>query len=773
MEENRPDLAPEPDKVPTTTENTAPVAAELSLADQILAEYAAKAASADAVAAEPEATQPEPESTPVAEEAVTPEVVAEITPEPVAQVEEVVVEAVPAVEPANAEPEANVVVEHTADTTAEPEAATEEIVALAEAEVEAELDLAGLDKKSLADHLETYTAQAYSTKNDAAIRKIKAAFDHIEESERSVALEKFLADGGEEDAFELKADGTSVRFNNMIKLYREKRRVEAVEAERSKEKNQARKLELLELLRQLVESDEEITSLDKLKKIEDEWKSIGPVPNTFAQDIRSNYGALRNLFYDRRSIYFELKELDRKKNLESKLGYIEKAKALVNEKALNKAVKELNELHEEWRNTGPVPKEEQEKIWAEFKALSDQIYTRRREYVDKIKVEQNENLGRKEILIEKALLISNFKADKFDEWNNMSQEVMKLEEEWKTIGNVPIEKANDVNKRFWGYIKQFFNAKHGYFKALDKEKAQNLAAKTALCVEAEGLQDSEDWEAAANALKQLQTRWKEIGPVPTKVRDSIYERFKAAVDKFFERKRQLNESTEKEYEVNLAAKRELLAKLEASIAAKTATEAEIQAVVDQFTAIGFVPRKAMDTLSKDVQRISEAYLEAIEGINPTDLIKLKVSVHSRLTSRGGGRSYDGERSFDRGDRQDRGDRGDRGGRRDGGDRGGDRGGRGDYRGGGDRRGGDRRGATADDGSLRGMERNLRTRIQSIENQIHSYENNLSFFANSRNADSLRKDVEGKVKGLTKELDDVRSQLKIVQQGLADEAKASS
>lgn len=722
MEEKNINLTPESENTPNTNSENQAAQDAGSIADQILAEYSNK-------------SEESAETAPV-EEISIPEAVVESIAVAEASVADAT-EALPADVSPVIEGVAHVTVEEDFATEATEESTSIEAETLAEAELDEELVLDGLDKKALFDKLEHYLAAAFSPKHDAAIRKIKEAFDLIDEKERQEAFEKFLQDGGEEDAFEFKRDGLTIKFNNAVKLYRERRRAEQVEAEKAKEHNQALKIALLDELRQLVESDEGITSIQKFRDIEERWKAIGPVPNTFAQEIRSNYSALRNLFYDRRSIYFELMDLDRKKNLETKLGFIEKAKALLNEESLNKAVKDLNDLHEEWRNTGPVPKEEQEKIWADFKAVSDEIYAKRRAYLETIKVEQTENLKRKELLIEKAKLFSSFTADRFDEWNTRSQEVMKLEEEWKTIGNVPIEKAGDINKAFWGYIKNFFSNKHGFFKALDKEKAANLAAKTRLCEEAEALQDSEDWEAASNELKRLQTRWKEVGQVPTKVRESIYARFKAAADKFFERKRQHNEGQEQEYGANLEAKQALLKRLEDAIKAQTANADEIVEVVEAYNAIGFVPRKAMDTLSKDAARITENYLSAITNINPTELIKLKVSVHAKLNGRGGNR----DNNFRRGD---------------------------------DRRGGNQRGGgnqNAADNSLRGMERNLRNKIQAIENQIHSYENNLSFFANSRNVDSLRKEVEGKVKGLQKELVDVRDQLKIIQQGLAEEAKA--
>lgn len=713
-----------------------------SLADQILAQYAAKKAEEAEVATEPAAEVAE--AAPIAAEEVA--AVETETTEPAAAT---VAEPVAAAEVAHVTTESIIPSEEEeADKIAAVTAAEAE--ALAEAEVEQELDLTGKDKKALADLVEQYAAAEYTPKGHAAIRKIRDAFDALEDTERAAAQEKWLAENeGEAEGFEFRPDGTTIRFNNIMRQYNERRKAETVEAERRKEKNQARKLELLEQLRLMVESEDVAKNTDKFRKLEEEWKSIGPVPNTFAAEIRSNYQALRNMFYDRRSIYFELMDLDRKKNLEAKQGFIKRAQALLEEKSLNKAVDELNSLHEEWRNTGPVPRDVQDAVWAEFKAVSDEIYSRRREYVEKLKQEQAENLRRKLLLVERAQLLSNFKAERFEDWNEKSQQVVELEQEWKAIGPVSGEKATEVNRQFWGFVKQFFASKQAYFKALDKVKKDNLDAKTKLCEEAESLAESEDWEGVANAIKDLQSRWKEIGPVPTKLREPLYQRFKTACDKFFERRREQNNVTEREFEGNLEQKREVLKSLASQTADKNVSVDALMEALDQYQSIGFVPRKAMDGLAKDLVKTVDDYLTALKDtIGNAEYIKLRITVNGKLAS--GGRP-----SGPRGDR-------------DGGDRGGDRGG---FRRGGGRD--DRRGPRQDENpnSLRGMERNLRNKISAVENQIHNYETNLGFFANSRNVDALRKDVENKIKNLTKELTELKEQHKLVQQGIAEEMKA--
>ncbi|SFB76247.1 protein of unknown function [Flexibacter flexilis DSM 6793] len=567
---------------------------------------------------------------------------------------------------------------------------------------DAEVDYSSYDKTQLVELAEKLSHDTDAQRADAVLRKIKPLFDDKREAERNEALSKFIADGGEEGDFRFKGDNLASRFDAAFRSVREKRKKQIEDSEKTKLQHLTAKKELLERLRGIVENENN-ESMAQVKKVQEEWKSIGAVPAAEAANLSATYGVLLDKFYSNMSIYRELKELDRKKNFEAKLEICERAEKLLNEPSLNKAVKELNDLHEEFKNIGPVPKAEQETLWNRFKEVSDKIYTSRREYVETIRKEQDSNLQAKTILCERSEALATFNSDRIDDWNAKTEELMTLQKEWNEVGGLPRNKGAEIVKKFWGNFKIFFANKSQFFKKLEETKQNNLARKNALCEQAEALSLSEEWDTAADQLKELQNQWKLIGAVPNKFRNSSYERFKKAIDTFFDRKRAFLNEQDAEYIKNLAVKVAACEKMEAAAAAKTGTWEELQALQKEFETAGFVPRKEKDKIQQRYLKATDNYILQSEQIDEADRAKLRLTAQVRK----GGRNQEVIQN------------------------------------------------------VKGQEQNIRRRMTQLENDIHLWRNNLGFFASSRNIDALRSEVERKVAAAQREIDSLKDQLRII------------
>jgi len=386
------------------------------------------------------------------------------------------------------------------------------------------------------------------------LREIKQQYDEISDIEKQEALANFIQSGGNKDDFYFKKDDTSQVFEKEFNKLRNEisERISKIESE--KEENFKKKSAILDNLREITSGEETSTSLNRFKELQAEWKNTGPVPPAKSKDIWANYNALVEMFYNNRSIYFELKELDRKRNLDSKNEIIERCEQLGSIENIGEAIKELKKLHDEYKQVGPVPKDDQEDLWTRFKAASDKIYENRNILAAKNKAIHEENLIKKKELIEKVEAYSEFDSDSINIWKDKTQEVLELQNQWKSIGAVPKSETNALAKRFWAAYKGFFKNKDNFFKGLEAVRHENLAKKTALCERAEKLKDSTDLHEATNTIKNLQAEWSKVGPVPKAENDKIYKRFKEASDYLFNLKRAQHAEKEQEFLGNLEAK---------------------------------------------------------------------------------------------------------------------------------------------------------------------------------------------------------------------------
>ena len=566
------------------------------------------------------------------------------------------------------------------------------------------VDYSTFTREELAAAIEAQLKQDDVHQASAEAQRMRPQFDQLLATEQEVARQKFIAEGGEEEGFEFRPDAVYERFLAAYRQIQAKKRASASEQRKQRQRNLEAKQQVLDRLREFVDSEETQVSIDRLRDIQNEWRATGPVPPQHNRSLWANYHALLDRFYDNRSIYFELKELDRKKNLELKQAISERAEALVEEADLRKAVSELDELHEEYKHIGPAPKEEQESLWQRFKAASDKIHDRRRESVEKFKGELNENLTKKRALIEEILPLSTFTSDSIKEWNRRTKEVQAIKKRWEAIGSMPRNKAKTVNRDFWLHFKQFFAHKGEFFKQLDAQRSDNMEKKEALVAQAEGLKESDDWKATSQKLKQLQQQWKEIGPVPEKARENVYRRFKAACDHFFDRRRGTSQEAEAEYVNNLKEKERICEQLEQLASSDQADSEALLALTDTYAGIGFVPRS-------DMRRIQERFDKAVRAVlrksELDEAQKQKVVAEVELTSLKA--SPGAERKMDK------------------------------------------------------KENQLRRKISQMEEEIALWTNNISFFASSKGANKLKADFEKKIERAQQEVDQLKTQLDTLQE----------
>ncbi len=356
------------------------------------------------------------------------------------------------------------------------------------------------------------------------------------------------------------------------------------------------KKDITKNLRDLVNGIEDKDTFNKVKLLQDSWKEIGPVDDSKDKSLWTTYNALLDRFYDNRSIYFELKELDRKKNLDLKVEICRKAESLVKETNVMKSVSMLNNLHSEFKHIGPVSKEKQDEIWNRLKSASDEIYLRKKEFISNIKESLNENLDKKNELLSELKKIKSFTSNEIKEWSQKTKFILSLKDKWNLIGGVPKTSAKNMNKDFWNLFKEFFNKKSLFFKKVDESFKNNLTLKKDLINKVDEVKDSDNWEETSSLIQNIQKEWKKIGKVPIKFKDSIYDDFKKSCDYFYNRKRLGDKDTIKLYEDNLKLKTTICEEIEKLAKSDTINQDEFFKLQVKYLEVGHIPRDKINNL---------------------------------------------------------------------------------------------------------------------------------------------------------------------------------
>ena len=567
-----------------------------------------------------------------------------------------------------------------------------------EAAPEAGDDLSGLDEKEL---VALFAAKIKSEPVQTlrpVVEAIKIAFYKQHRAKVEAEKRAFIEAGGSDEAFTPTPDEEEQRFKELFAIYRNERDKHIAELEASKEENLKIKLRIIDELKELINSDETMNStFARFRELQHEWKETGLVPQQNVKDLWETYNLHVENFYNFIKINKELRDLDLKKNYEVKLSLCEQAEEFALETQVVEAFRKLQKLHDEWRETGPVALEFKESLWERFKEASSRINKRHQEHFEGLKAEQMKNLALKQELCEKTeALVARPMLSRKD-WNKASEELLEIQKVWKTIGFAPKKDNNRIYERFRTACDRFFELKRDYYAGMKNEMEHNLAIKNELCAEAEALATSEDWKHATDELIALQAKWKQVGPVARRHSDAIWKRFRAACDRFFERKAEHFSHIDTEHEENLRQKQALLEEMKAADIKAGGFEA-IKEYQRRWSQIGFVPIKQKDALQKEYKAVVDAMFATL-------------------------RSSERDRSMNR------------------------------FK--------ERVSNMKSGGQLRSERERLFNKVRQMEQDIALLENNIGFFSKSKNAEALIADVREKIERTKRDMAELIEKVKLI------------
>ena len=530
------------------------------------------------------------------------------------------------------------------------------------------------------------------------VEAIKIAFYKLHRSKVEAERKAFLEAGGSEEAFSPAESENEQRFKELFAIYRDKRDKHIAEMEADKEQNLKVKLQIIEELKELVNSDETMTTtFTRFRELQTRWKETGLVPQANVKDLWETYNLHVENFYNFIKINKELRDLDLKKNYEIKISLCEQAEALTLDNQIVESFRKLQKLHDEWRETGPVAIEYKETLWERFKEASSRINKRHQEYFESIKAEQTKNLALKSELCEKVETFTEQPTLSRKEWNKLSEELLEVQKIWKTIGYAPKKDNNRIYERFRAACDKFFERKREFYAGVKSEMEHNLALKNELCEQAEALSVSEDWKHATDELIALQTKWKQVGPVARRHSDAIWKRFRAACDKFFERKAEHFSSIDSVHEQNLKLKQALLEEMRAADV-KAGGFDLIKDFQRRWSQIGFVPIKQKDALLKEYKTIVDGMFGVLRS---SERDRSMNRFKERVQNMKGGKELRSERE------------------------------------------------------------KLFNKVRQMEQDIATLENNIGFFSKSKNAEALIADVREKIERTKRDMQQVIEKIKLI------------
>src|SRR4030043_892960 len=544
------------------------------------------------------------------------------------------------------------------------------------------------------------------------IDRIKALFYKKLKIESDERKNKFLSEGGRVEEYRAWVDPTEARVKHLLEKYKERKSDYNRIQEAEKFENLKKKYDIIDKIKELVNREESINkTFHEFRSLQNEWHSIGIVPQNSLKDLWENYHHHVEIFYDYIKINKELRDLDLKKNLESKIILCEKAEELLLEPNPVNAFRTLQDYHNHWREIGPVPQESKNEIWERFKEATSQINKRHHEYFETQKDEQRKNLEAKIALCEEVEAINLLEIKSFRDFDEKAEKVVALQKMWRTIGFAPKKQNNKVYQRFRDACDSFFEKKRSFYADNKEIQQNNLQMKIELCLQAEALQESTDWKATSDAMIKLQKEWKEIGPVPRKKSEKSWKRFRKACDHFFNRKVKFFAELDTSYEDNLKAKLAVIEELE-----RFEPGADVQAAFDRlkelqknWTEIGFVPFNKKDEITNRYRDALNKEFDKLKiGDEDKSILKYKTKLDNLRTNPKASRKLRNERD------------------------------------------------------------KFFTRIKQLESDIVLWENNIGFFTKSANADTMIREVEEKISNAKKMIKTLEEKVKMIDQSGLDE-----
>ena len=458
------------------------------------------------------------------------------------------------------------------------------------------------------------------------VDSLKAAFYKLHIAEREARLKEYIDGGGDPEQYQITPDEMEEAFKAEMGVIKEKRQKLFKEQEQEKQENLEKKLAIIEKIKAMVTSPEEANkSYKDFKALQDEWREIKTVPAEKANELWRNYQLYVEQFYDLLKLNSEAREYDFKKNLELKTKLCEAAEKLADEPDIISAFHQLQKLHQEYREIGPVSKELRDEIWNRFKAASTVINKRHQQHFEGLRAKEEDNRAKKTALCEKVEAIAAEENKTGADWERRTKEIIEIQSEWKTIGFAPQKMNVKIFERFRAACDDFFGRKAEYFRSLKDTFKENAEKKRALIEKAKALQDSTDWKSTGDKLINLQKEWKTIGMVPKKLGDQLWEEFLGACNKFFEARKAAGAGSRSDERENLEKKRDVIARLKA--AAEEAGEGlqeRVQQLVEEYQAIGHVPFKEKDKLYEEYHAVlDKLYKELNISVAKRRLTKFK------------------------------------------------------------------------------------------------------------------------------------------------------
>lgn len=532
---------------------------------------------------------------------------------------------------------------------------------------------------------------------------LKTVFYKLHIAEREARLKEYIDGGGNPETYQVVPDQDEETFKAQMAVIREKRAQIMQQQEAEKQANLEKKLEIIEKIKAMATSpDEAGKSYNEFKELQQQWKDIKNVPADKANELWRNYQLYVEQFYDLLKLNSEAREYDFKKNLEMKTKLCEAAEKLADEEDVISAFHQLQELHQQYREIGPVAKELREEVLARFKAASTVINKRHQQHFEDLRAKEEENLARKTALCEKVEELGKAENKGAADWEKRSKEIIDIQNEWKTIGFAPQKMNVKIFERFRAACDDFFGRKAEYFKALKVTFSENIEKKKALVEKAQALADSTDWKATSDKLIALQKEWKTVGMVPKKLGDQLWQEFLGACNKFFEARNAAGAGQRNEEHANLEKKKGIIEQLKALAEnAAEATKEKVQALTEEYNKVGHVPYKEKD-------KLYEAYHEVLDRIYKELNISTKrrrlndFKANIKNVAKRGEEALDNERG------------------------------------------------------------RLARRFEQLKQEIQTYENNLGFLnASSKNGNSLIDEMNRKVQHLRDDLELVRQKIKAI------------
>ena len=557
-------------------------------------------------------------------------------------------------------------------------------------------------KKEVVDRIKEIAHSDDNPQKDE-VDYLKTIFYKMHFAEREAALKAYIDGGGNPDTYQVRPDEEEETFKAEMGLIKEKRAKIFLEQEQEKQENLKKKLDIIEKIKSMITSpDEANKAYQEFKKLQQEWKEIKAVPAEKANELWRNYQLYVEQFYDLLKLNNEAREYDFRKNLEIKERLCEAAEKLGEEEDVVSAAQQLQELHQEYRETGPVAKDLRESLWARFKAASTVVNKRHQQHFEKMRAMEEENLTKKTALCERIEEIVKVMPANANEWEQQTKEIIALQAEWKTIGFAPQKMNVKIFERFRATCDSFFERKAEFFKKMKQQYAENIDKRKALIEKAKSLQDSTEWRATADKLIALQKEWKSVGTVPKKQGDRLWNEFLAACNHFFEARNHATSGTRNEERANLEKKRGIIAQLKELLEdAAEGVQEKVKELTEQYNAVGHVPFKEKDKLYKEYHDVLDMIYKKL-NINMSKRRLDKFKNNLKNVAEKGVDALDNERA------------------------------------------------------------RLMRRYESLKQEIQTYENNLGFLnASSKKGNSLIDEMNRKVQKLKDDMNLVREKIKAI------------